>query len=61
MRTMLVGVGCDSTVMRGVGTNTVLNIGATDIRAGSANEGRYVRVRVSAPVYEVMHRWARYG
>ena len=61
MRTMLVGVGCDSTVMRGVGTSTVLNIGATDIRAGSANEGRYVRVRVSAPVYEGMHSWARYG
>ena len=61
---MLVGVGCGSTVMRGVGgvgTSTVLNIGATDIRAGSANEGRYVRVRVSAPVYEGMHRWARYG
>ena len=59
---MLVGVGCGSTVMRGVGTRTaVLNIGATDIRAGSANEGRYVRVRVSAPIYEGMHSWDRYG
>ena len=55
---MLVGVGCGSTVLRGVGTNTVLNFGATDIRA---NEGRYVRVRVSAPVYEGMHSWAGYG
>ena len=58
---MLVGVGCGSTVLRGVGTNTVLNFGATDIRATSANEGRYVRVRVSAPVYEGMHSWDRYG
>ena len=48
-------------MLRGVGTSTVLNIGATDIRAASANEGRYVRVRVSAPVYEGMHSWARYG
>jgi hypothetical protein len=56
---MPVGVGCESTVLRGAGTSTVLHIGATDIRAASANEGRYVRVRVSAPVYEGMHSWAR--
>ena len=58
---MLVGVGCESTVLRGAGTSTVLHIGATYIRAASANEGRYVRVRVSAPVYEGMHSWDRYG
>ena len=48
-------------MLRGVGTSTVLNIGATYIRAASANEGRYVRVRVSAHVYEGTHIWARYG
>ena len=46
-------------MLRGAGPSTVLHIGATDIRAGSANEGRYVRVRVSAPVYEGMHSWDR--
>ena len=51
---MLVGVGCGSTVLRGVGTNTVLNFGATDIRATSANEGQSPCVRVSAPGYEGM-------
>ena len=57
---MLVGVGCDSTVLR-VGTSIVLNIRATDQRAGSANEGQSVRVRLSAPVYEGMRNCARVG